>query len=168
MQPHTDTQTSSIYSSDTLVSLHRLANVTIIGSMAQDMHSHLRRRLRQVKHPVRDLLGRALAEVSAPSAGAERESSINLQCVAAWILSRRAQLRLPEPSLLGNSTRPVPELCLWGFQKWGLRSGYHSLFGMEVFRTSQKAEKRQKALYFLAKVLHQHSYHKPFKQSFVL
>lgn len=76
MLPDIDTPSSSIYSFDRLAFLHHLLLDYTGDHLSPSVaHLHFRRRLRQVKHPVRDLLERVLVAALALSA----TSSIDLQ-----------------------------------------------------------------------------------------
>lgn len=73
-----------LLSSICVVHLHfrRLSDVTLNPSGLVSTH-----RLRQVMHPARDLFGRTLTGLTAPSAGADANSSIGSRCVAISQLS---------------------------------------------------------------------------------
>lgn len=91
----------------------------------RDGHLHFRRRLRQVKHPFRDLFGRALAEESTTPAGADTDSSINLQ-VSLCVCVRSGYSRMFDVFLSSVILRTRrPELRLHEcFEKWGVAGGY--------------------------------------------
>ena len=101
MLPDIDTPSFSIYNFDRLAFLHRLfLGYTGTHPWSFVTHLHLRRRLRQVKHPVLDLLERVLAEALAFSVFSSILQSL-------WML-----LREYWSSLLGNCTH-LPQSGVW-------------------------------------------------------